>query len=354
VPGAPKPVAFLTARIGGAVLTGFAFAGMVAIFVAMTVDAMHLDRVGIVHARWLFMVVLSSVPLFAAHGASTSFLDAYAQGKFYLPPSAAGHTGGGTTANPWHNALLAGCVVGLPITILSYALIPRLWPQDGFSPSGFSALIAASSGVLAAAVMFAWTGRAFLREVAVPAQRRQFHGSLKSYIWQRHVIPQFLINAWFNAWAALSLVHGPVSDPNSSMSRGSLLIDAFVSPLGLAFGIAAGTRAYASFDLRWGVMAAQPARARGSMRPAWLMLGGALGTGLVIALVLFALGIEQVHTWPLVAARGLLCGAYCGAIAFWNVHWTLCSAEPIPATSMTASPPIAATPDVAITTDPAS
>jgi hypothetical protein len=336
------------ARIGAAVLTAFGFVGMVALFVAMTVDAMKVERVGVNHARWLFMIVLSSVPLFAAHGACTSFLDAYAQGKFYLPPSAAGRSSRGSTSNPWHSALLACGVVGLPIAFLSYALIPRVWPANGLTLGHFSWLIACCSGVLAAAVTFAWTGGVFLREAAVPTQGRRFLGSLEAYIWQRHVIPQFLINGWFNAWAALSLVHGPVSDPNSSMSRDGLMIDGFVSALGLALGISVGTRAYATIDLRWGVVVERAVRAPKPLQAVLWVIAGALGTGLVIAGSVLGLGIEQLHTWPLAAWRGLLCGAYAGTIAYWSARWTLSSAGPSSG-SLAAAPPIAATPDVATT-----
>jgi hypothetical protein len=350
VPAVPKPVSFRTARIGAAILAGFGFAGMVALFVAMTVDAMHVEQVAAHQALWLFMIVLSSVPLFAAHGTYTTFVDAYAQGKFHLPPSAAGQHAD-TSTNPWRGALIACGVVGLPVTALAYVLIPRAWPHDGLSPSGFSALIAGCSGLLAGAVTFAWTGRTFLREVAVPQEGRSFRGSLDAYIWQRHAIPQFLINAWFNAWAALSLVRGPVSDPSSNMPREGLMIDAFVTAIGLALGIAAGTRAYASFDLRWGVVVARATRAPSPLRIGLMLLGGAVCTGLAIALVLFGLGVERLHTWPLVAWRGLLCGSYAGSVAYWCAHWSLSTPLPSSPSSRLGSPPMAA--DAVTTTDPA-
>ena len=296
---------------------------MVALFVGATVDAMQIEHVNALQAQWLFVVVISSVPLFAVHGTITGFLDGYMQGKFVLPPSAAQGPVGSTPTNPWRAGMLATCLLGLPLSLAGYTLIPSYWPHVGLSLSRFTWWLAAVSGVLAALVTLARSGPALLRDLSVPPERRRFEGSLDAYIWQRHVVPQFLVNLWFNAWAALSLVQGPASDPSSSMALDRLVPDAFVSSLGLAFGIGLGTRAYARVDLRWGIVAPGPATSPGPLRATLLMTCGALSAALLGVAMLYGFGIERLHTVPLAAVRGLFCGGVCACVAYFSARWTL-------------------------------
>jgi hypothetical protein len=322
---------FQTARFGAAVMTGIAFFIMIVVFVGAVVLGLG-DRVTSEQARWLCVVVLSAVPAFAAHGASTSFLDAYAQKKFELPPRAAAQLGTatGTTGNPWQNASVAAAAVGLPFAALSFWWIRRTWPNDSFAPLSFVMWLSGWSGLIAAVVMFARTGGTFLREVAVPKARRRFAGTAEAYIWQRHAIPQFLINAWFNGWAGLSMVQGPVSDPSSSLSRSDVLLEACMTGCFLALGIAAGTYGYATFDVRWGVAPVLPARgaAISGVRFGVRLLGFTACVWLLLCAAMFGLGIERVHTWPLVVGRAVLYGAFSGVLGYWSAHWTLSHAEP--------------------------
>ncbi|HKU42698.1 MAG TPA: hypothetical protein VJR89_31280, partial [Polyangiales bacterium] len=296
-------------------------------------------------ARWLYAIVLSSVPPFAAHGASTSFTDAYLQNKFSLPLSAASVPPAAHVSNPWRNALWMVALVGVPIAALSFWWITRTWPAGGVAPTEFTLRLSLWSGVLAAVVMFARTGRLFLREVSVPAARRRFRGSVQAYVWQRHVIPQFIINAWFNGWVAPTMVNGPYADPSSSMSRMDIWLEAGMTGVLVALGIAAGTRSYLLFDLRWGVISRIATRTPNGLRFTGLLFAEAVGTWLLLGLVLFGLGIDRMGTWSLVVWRALWFGVIPAVSAYQTAMWTLSTAERAPA---------AATSDPAATTETAS
>jgi hypothetical protein len=327
-PAVPKVLSFPAARVGAAVVTGIGFFIMVAFFVAPVTYGFGTGRINANQARWLFLVVLGTIPTFGAVTAATSMLDAYAQGKFRLPPSAEGQRGSGRSQNPWWLGLLAGLFIGLPVVLASFFYISATWPAAGLTPLDVTLLLASVSGVLTGVVLFVCTGGVVLREIAVPRPARLFQGSLQAYLWQRHVLPQFVINAWFNAWAGLSIVKGPVSDPASSIGRSDVLLEASITGLFLVLGLASGTRAYVDFDLRWGVMQRVPDRAPGPLRIAGLLFGCACGAWLMLCLVLFGLGIERIHTWPLVAARGVLYGTYSAAIAYWSARWSLMTRAP--------------------------
>jgi hypothetical protein len=331
---ASKVLTFHVARLGAAIVTGIGFFIMIAVFIGAVVLGLG-DRVTTLQACWLCVIVLSSVPAFAAHAASTSFLDAYALNKFQLPPMAAGVLGpaAGPTINPWRHALVLTGVIGFPLAALSYWWVARTWPDDSFSALSFVMWISACSGVVSAVVIFARTGGAFVREVAVPKERRRFPGTLEAYLWQRHAIPQLLLNAWYNGWAGLTMVQGPVSNPSSSLSRSDVLIEALLTGCFLALGIAAGTRGYAGFDARWGVAPELPARgpAPSSLRFTGQLLGFTLCAWLVLCVVMFGLSIERVYTWPLVVWRALLFGAFSGVLGYWSAYWTLAISEPSPA-----------------------
>lgn len=325
---------FPAARFGAAVVTGIGFFIMVVVFIGAVVLGLG-DRVTGEQARWLCVIVLSSVPAFAAHAASTSFPDAYLQNKFHLPPSAAGQPcdGQGPAINPWWHASQLAVIVGLPLSSLSFWWVQRTWPNDSFSKLSFVMWLSAASGVVAAVVMFARTGKAFFREVAIPRERRRFRGSVYAYLWQRHGIPQLLLNAWFNGWAALTMVQGPVSDPSSSLSRSDVLIEACMTGCFLALGIAGGTRGYATFDVRWGVAPELPTRAaaESGLRFTGRLLTFTLCVWLVLCLVMFGLDIERVHTWTLVWTRAVFYGAFSGVLGYWSAHWTLATVEPFAA-----------------------
>ena len=320
-------VSFETARVGSAVLTAIAFFIMVAVFTGTIVDGLGVARLTIDQARWMFVVVISSVPAFAAHGAATSFVDAFAQGKFTLPTAQRAEPGADTTCNPWRNAMRAGAVVGLPVALLAFVLVPRLADSESFSKTGFVLVLSACSGVLAAGVMFASTGAAFLREAAVPEAKRRFAGSVGEYIWQRHVIPQALINGWFNAWAGLSIVEGAVADPDSGLPRWIILAEAALTTSFLALGIALGTRSYAGFDLRWGVIPRSPERATSALRFSGQLAGVTVSVWLALSLVMFGFGIERLSTWPIVVYRAIFYGTYAGLIANWSARWVLATPQ---------------------------
>lgn len=327
----PKVLTFPAARFGTAVVTGIAFFIMVVVFIGAVVLGLG-DRVTNEQARWMCVIVLSSVPAFAAHAASTAFLDAYAQNKFHLPPSAAGQPtdGQGPTINPWRHAVLLAGSVGIPLSVLSYWWISNKWANESFPSLAFVMWLSAAGGLVAAVVIFARTGSAFFREVRIPRERRRFRGSVYAYLWQRHAIPQLLLNAWFNGWAALSMVQGPVSDPSSSLSRTDLLLEACMTGCFLALGIAGGTRGYATFDMRWGVAPELPRRAAAESGPRFIgrLLAFTLCVWLVLCLVMFGFDIERVHTWTLVWTRFVFYGAFSGVLGYWSAQWTLANVDP--------------------------
>jgi hypothetical protein len=201
--------------------------------------------------------------------------------------------------------------------------------------------LSACAGAIAAIATYERSGRYVLREIAVPIEQRRFGGSVRAYLWQRHVVPQFVMNAWFNGWAGLSMVNGSIHDPASSLSRSGVLLDAGATGLLLTFGIALGTRGYVNFDLRWGVAPRLPDRAPSGLRSSLRLLAGTAGAWLALSLGMFALDIDRVHTWPLVAAHGVLLGLLCSVIAYWSARWTLSAAATQPADAAPATASIA-------------
>jgi hypothetical protein len=324
-------VSFPVARFGAALVTGVSFFFMIALFVALVVGALAVERVGADHARWLFAIVLSSIPAFAVYGAATSFVDAYAQHRFGLPPWAAEVPAASHALNPRTSSLRATALFGLPIAIAAFAWISQRWPRDGLSRPSFVLWLAGCSGVIAAVVMFARTGRTFVREAGVAAEHRRFAGSIEQYLWRRHGWPEFLINAWFNGWAAAAMAHGPLTDPHSGVSRSELLTDALMTGCLLALFIALESKSYATFAMRWGVVTRLQERAPRGVVFVARLLGSIAAAWLLLAGLLHALGVEHITAAPLVIVRSLWLGAVAGVSSYTTARWTFAAAETQPA-----------------------
>jgi hypothetical protein len=319
----PQVVSYRAARIGGAIVTGFVFFMILWMLGAAMVFSLGNDPVLRTHGRWVATIAYGMVPLFAAHSAGVGFPDAFAQGRFVLPefglpPPAAG----ARATNPWLVALVALAVVGLPLAAGAYWLTPRVWPASLSAPA-FVTRFAGLGAVFAGAVFFVLTGQRFLREAALPHERRRFAGSLDAYVWQRHVWPQALINVWINVWVTFALIKGPLVLASSGLSREAIVADALGTGLVLAFAVGGGTIPYARFDLRWGVAPAHDEQAPSGVRQLAFLVGMPLLAAALTLAVLTALRVEHVSVWPLTIVRSLLCGAYAGLIAHRTAHWAL-------------------------------
>ena len=119
-----------------------------------------------------------------------------------------------------------------------------------------------------------------------------------------------------------------MADPNSGLPRWIILAEVALTTSFLALGIAVGTRSYAGFDVRWGVIGRLPERALSTWRFTGLLAGATVGVWLALSLVMFGFGIERMSTWPIVAWRALFYGAYAGVIAYWSARWTLATPQP--------------------------
>jgi predicted outer membrane lipoprotein len=322
-PKPPRVVSYRAARIGGTVVSGFVFFMILWTAGAGMVFTLGNDPVVMTHARWLAAIVYGTLPLFAAHAAGVGFPDAFAQGRFSLPagdlPPLAANV---RATNPWVPASIAVGLVGLPVAVAAFWLTPALSPRELSAPA-FVTRFAAVGALLGGLCVYVLTGDRFLREAAVPIERRRFGGSHEAYVWRRHVLPQALVNFWLHVWITFALIEGPLTSASSGMSRGALVSDAFGTGLVLALAVGGGTIPYVRFDRRWGVIAPLAAPAPGRLqRFAWVLGAALLAAALTLA-VLSALGLEHVSVWPVTIARSLLCAAYAGLVAHRAATWAL-------------------------------
>jgi hypothetical protein len=326
----PFNLPYGTARLAAAAINAVLFFIMLFGCGVVLLSGMGNDPVVPEHGGWMAAICLSCVPMFAGHSAFVSFPDAYMLGLFRVPEQAIAEFAAEAQArgatNPWWPALWACALVGLPLGALAVWLVPSL-PREQLTIARFVVALSALGAVIAAGTVFAYTGRYFLREAAVPSAARRYPGSAAQYLWRRHVLPQFAANLWLNAWVAPALISGPFSDPHSGIASEAVVGDVFGTGMVLAVAIGMGTLAYARFDQRWLVA---PSVA-GPALPAWqnvlLIMASPLALALLVHVVLQTLQVEQIHAWPFTLGRALVCGLYSGALALWTGHWVLRTPE---------------------------
>ncbi len=303
-----------TTLIFGGVLSGVGFA----MSTAMTHDLLRADQASVIAA-----VAYSFVPLFAAQGSIVGLLDAYALGRFTVaqqeqlavPASA-------RARNPWLPALLLAACLGLPASAFALWIVPQAWPQ-GLRVPAFLLRFVSAGMLLACVSTLLASGRGVLRELQVPESARAFVGSRTEYLWQRHMLPQGLSNLVINAWVGVAIFPPPFNQAGAGIARELVAGDACVTAIVLSVAMLLGTLPYASFDLRWGVVAqlSQVALTR-ARRAAWLLVPAPVIGGLVY-LLLLALHAEQVAFWPFIVLRALGCGGYAAVAAYLVASWTL-------------------------------
>jgi hypothetical protein len=336
-------VPYAVARVGAVLGTGALFYGILYFLGGVLCAILGSDPLPPRNGAWLAAIGLSCVPLFATHGAFVSFPDLYARGFFRLPDAslaqlfAQAQQRGAT--NPWRAALWATGVLGVPIGVLSFWLVPSL-PSEQLAVSRYLGMLAGSGALLAAGTFYVFTGRSFLREAAVLPADRRYPGTASSYLWERHVLPQALVNLWLNAWVAAALVRGPLELETSGVGRDAVLTDVFATGMFLAVAVGSETVAYARFDQRWRVSpligAAKGGVIRrpidtGWYRNVWVHTSLLLALPAVLTAVVYGvlvgLGIDHLRAWPFTVGRGVLWGLYAGGIALWFGRWTLATPE---------------------------
>jgi hypothetical protein len=317
-------MSYPVARVATAVVsaTAFFFVGLLVAWVfggVLTHDVLQVQ-----HARIFAAVGLTSTCLFAGHNAAVSMLEAFVQGRLRLPSTAGSPPLAALPTrpqNPWTVALWSLCSWGPLAIVASLALVPRLWPT-GIALSRFALWYAAASGALALVIVVQETGGRFLRQARLPREQRLFAGSYSAYLWQRFVLPQALINAIINAWVGALIAPGRLSAPGATVTAAFVRNDVLGSAVLLALVMYGATRAYAGFELRWGVVPVLPLPAPGIGVQLLACLGlVALTTGVAWA-TLAALDIQQLGVTTFIVARAIGCGIYCGLVAYWSARWT--------------------------------
>jgi hypothetical protein len=316
-------VSYAVARVATAVLTGGAFFMILGVIGLGIAGALTKDVLQLKHARFMMAVGIALTAFFAGHSGSIGLLDGFSQGRFRLPDAAMLPPTAARARNPWHAALWSTLLLGAPLALVAFWLLPEVWPS-GVSRGRFVGCFAVLGSFVSVVIVWVLTGRAFLSEASLPLERRSFQGSHAAYLWQRHALPQGLANLLINGWVGVALVPAAMSSPSAEVPAALVLADAGGTAFVLAIAIAIGVHTYARFDLRWGVIPAIPV----SPPRAFVRLAALFGSAFVVAFLVRALyaglGLDAISGWTFVVWRSLLCGLYCGAVGYWIARWSLC------------------------------
>jgi hypothetical protein len=319
---APPVVSYRVARIATALLTGCAFLVILGAIGLVIAAALTRDVLQLQHARLVMAIGLCLAAFFAGHSGAIGLLDGYSQGRFRLPDSISPPPSAARARNPWRVACLSAVLVGVPYGTLAFFWLPQLWPA-GIARQQFVGCFAAAGGVVSALIVWVLTGRRFLDEAQLAPAQRRFAGSHAAYLWQRHALPQALINAFINGWMGVALVPGRFDGADAGISAAAVQLDVRGTAFVLAAAIALGVRTQARFDLRWGIIAPIEAAVPRAWWRAFVIFGSAPAVALLVAALYAALGLAAISPWTFVLFRGLACALYCGAIAYWVARWNL-------------------------------
>ena len=175
--------------------------------------------------------------------------------------------------------------------------------------------------MLSAAVVLVRVGTPFLRQAQLSPAQRRFAGSQRAYLWQRHVLPQALVNGSINAWVGAALVPGALSDPNTAVPATLLQQDGVATAFGLALAVVGGAFGHARFDRRWMVVPQASTSISRAARVSGLIASIAFAA--LLGSIPRALGAEAVDAWTFVVVRTIACGIYSGLLAYWMASWAL-------------------------------
>jgi hypothetical protein len=292
--------AFFWLNLGGAWLIG---------------GALTHDVLSPLHARWYWAIGLAATAFFAGHGGSIGLLDAYSQGRVRLPAQPAAAS---AALNPWQVALTLLVRCGLPLAAISFWLVPLIWPS-GVRLQHFVWQFASVSAGLSAVLVTLRTGAPFLGQTQLALAERRFSGSAEAYLWQRHALPQALVNGLINGVVGAAIVPMKLTAAGASLSAAFVRHDIAGALCVLGLFIAGATLSYARFDRRWGVAPAlgtKPWRlAKQAAQSAAIF---AALTALLCALT--GLGLRDVGVPTFLVGRALGCGVYCGWVAYWTAR----------------------------------
>jgi hypothetical protein len=184
---------------------------------------------------------------------------------------------------------------------------------------------ATCSAVLSGAIVALLTGKSFLAQTQVLPQRRRFVGTVSAYLWQRHALPQGLLNAVLAGVAGAAIMPATLGTPGAVISAEFVRRDMIGTLCGLGIAIAAEVYGYAQFERRWGVAPVlESSRVRLAHQIACSAIAFAVLTGLACALT--GLGVHDVSVSTFLVGRTLGCGAYGGWIAYCLARWLMLAA----------------------------
>jgi hypothetical protein len=315
-------VSYRVARAATALLTGAAFFVILGVIGLVVAAALTRDVLQLQHARIVMAIGFGLAAFFAGHSGAIGLLDGFSQGRFRLPEQLSPPPSAARARNPWQIACSSAVLVGIPCAALAFWSLPQLWPA-GVGRMQFVWCFAAVGGAISALIVWALTGRRFLDDAQLAPAQRRFEGSHAAYLWQRHALPQALINAFINGWMGVALVPGPIANADPGIRAAAVQLDVRGTAFVLAVAIALGVRTQARFDLRWGVIVPLEAPAPRAWWRAFVVFGSAPAVALLVAALYAVLGLDAIRPWTFVLWRGAACALYCGAIAYWVARWNV-------------------------------
>jgi hypothetical protein len=268
------------------------------------------------HARYFWAVGLGTTAFFAGQGGALGLLDAYVRGRVQLPARGPCPAKPAAPQNPWAVALSSLCTWGAIAAAISCWVAPR----HGVPLARFCWQFASWSAALSAVIVLQRTGAPFLEQARLEPRQRRFAGTLGAYVWQRHVLPQGVVNTVVNAWigvaimpAELGAVHAQASIPAAFVR-----LDFAGAALLLALLIAAGVRGQTQLDRLSGVIDALP-----RSPPRAVRVFGAFAIIATLSCVTIGIGIRAVGVAPYLVARAIFCGLLSATVAYWSALRTL-------------------------------
>jgi hypothetical protein len=315
-------VPYRVARAATAILTGTAFFVIFGAIGLVVVAALTPDILQLEHARFVMAIGLGLAAFFAGHNGALGLLDGYSQGRFQLPESLSAPPSAAQARNPWRIASWTALLVGVPCAALAFACLPELWP-NGVARTQFVLIFATLGSAISATIVWVLNGRRFLEEAQLAPAQRRFDGSHAAYLWQRHVLPQAVINAFINGWMGVALVPGRLASADVRIPAAAVQLDVRGTAFVLAVAIALGVRTQARFDVRWGIVPSLAEPAPRAWWRAFMVFGSAPAVALLVGGLYAVLGLDAISPWTFILWRGAACAVYCGAIAYWVARWNL-------------------------------
>ena len=311
--GAPRQLAYPAARVAAIAVTAIGSFAMHLSGAWFIGSALTHDVLTLTQARWLWVVGLASASFFAGHTGAIGLLDAHSQQRVRLPEGLPETSQDAQRArNPWAVAAQSLGVWGGLAAALGVAFSPRWWP-NGVHLMQFAWQFAAASALLSGVVVAQHTGQRFLAEARLAPERRRFSGSFNAYLWQRHALPQGVVNTLLNGLVGVAIAPVALNQSVALVPASFIQRDALGTGLLLTLVIAGGVRAYTRFESRWGVapVPREPERRTGSLPMLGLLVASSAAA---------LLGLTQVpalSAWTFIVSRAIGCGVWSAIVAYW-------------------------------------